>query len=73
MDPAYSTQKEAAVEIREVAVDHSATRAARPLALQDLDFPPSDDEEMHTTYLEGIEMDDLDADTEDEDENIMCM
>jgi hypothetical protein len=47
----------------------------KPLTLQDLGFPPSDDEDMIGADMEGIDIDNLDASTgteeKDEDEDQM--
>jgi hypothetical protein len=45
----------------------TATNLAKPFTLQDLGFPPSDDEAEDSMDLEGINLDDIDPDSGDED------
>jgi hypothetical protein len=46
----------------------TATHKDCPFTLQDLRFPPSDDEDMlNFNALEGININDLDMDSDDED------
>jgi hypothetical protein len=54
---------------KDTSLPSSQNQAQAPLTLQDLGFPPSDeDQDMdYDTAMEGINVDDLDPDTEDED------
>jgi hypothetical protein len=57
----------AAVMTSTVTASHSDGTPSTRLTLQDLGFPPSEDEGEDDMDLEGINLDDIDPDSEDED------